>query len=244
MPRVGENSRSDGRDHAVDIGDAGAEADQREHVRAAVDQGRPEALEEWEAAVEDYGRGEQEFDPRQNCPLSNHRHIAADDVEATNDKVWPEHAGHRDREQRSSEDHADPESPRHVAQFGIVFCRGGDSAGLEGHAADGTRSGAGAHDLRMHRAGVLGARRRDRDVGFKGHAAGGTGSGLGLADFGAHGAHVGRRASGFRLPAFGVRPRTLDLGIRSGLSCGLDCCSMLVSSCGRLWHGHAEHDQA
>ena len=101
---------------------------------------------------------------------------------------------HRDRQQRRGEDDADPEAAGHVAEFGIFFLRRSDRAGLEGHAADGARSGLGAHDFRMHRAGVFGAGRGERRLGFKGHAAGGAGSGLGLADFGAHGADVGRTA--------------------------------------------------
>jgi hypothetical protein len=55
--RGGEDSGRDGCDHAVDVGDAGAEADQREHVGAAVDQRGPEALEEGESAPEDDGSG-------------------------------------------------------------------------------------------------------------------------------------------------------------------------------------------
>ena len=61
--RGGENLRGDGGDHAVDVSDAGAEADQREHVGAAVDERRPEALEEWQTAPEDDRSGEGEFEP-------------------------------------------------------------------------------------------------------------------------------------------------------------------------------------
>ena len=75
---------------------------------------------------------------------------------------------------------------------GFSSLRGGHGARFEGHAADGTRSRRGAHDLGMHGAGVFGARGGERDIWFEGHATGGTRSGLRLADFGAHGADVGR----------------------------------------------------
>ena len=100
------------------------------------------------------------------------------------------------------EHHPDPEAARHVDEFRILSSVGGDGARFERHAADGARSGLVAHDLRMHGAGVFGARGRDGHVGLEGHAAGRTRPGLRLADFGAHGADVGRPAFGFRLSAF------------------------------------------
>ena len=189
--RVGKNSGREGGDHAVDVGDAGAEADQREHVRAAVDERRPEALEERQAAPEDDGRGESEFEPRQTRPF-----------ESAMNSSRPDHATHRDGEQRHGENDADQKRRVMSRSSGFSSDRGGDGARLEGHAADGARSGLGAHDLGMHGAGVFGARGGEWDVGLEGHAAGGTGSGLGLAHFGAHGADVGGRASGFRLSGY------------------------------------------
>ncbi len=64
--RDGENLRGDSGNYAVEVRDAGTEPDQGEHVGAAVDQRCPEALEEWEAAPEDDGRGKSEFEPDQN----------------------------------------------------------------------------------------------------------------------------------------------------------------------------------
>jgi hypothetical protein len=97
----------------------------------------------------------------------------------------------------------------------------------------------------VHGAGVFGAggSHGNGDLTFKGHAAGRTGSGLGLADFGAHGTDVGGRASGFRRSASDFRPRTLDLGLRSGSGRRADCDSMHRSGCGRLRRGHSQHHQ-
>ena len=50
---------------------------------------------------------------------------------------------------------ADPESQRHVGQFWIFFLMCRDGSRLQRHAADGAGSRLGAHDLRMHRAGVF-----------------------------------------------------------------------------------------
>ena len=58
-----KNLREDRGHDAVEIRGAGAEADQREHVRAAVNQRGPKTLEERPAAPEDDGRGEDEFNP-------------------------------------------------------------------------------------------------------------------------------------------------------------------------------------
>ena len=55
--------REDGRDEAVEVGDARAHRDQREHVGGAVDDGGPAALEERPSAPENHRRGERKFDP-------------------------------------------------------------------------------------------------------------------------------------------------------------------------------------
>ena len=62
-----KNLREDCGHDAIEIGGAGAEADQREHVRAAVNQRGPEALEERPAAPQDDGRREDEFNPVANA---------------------------------------------------------------------------------------------------------------------------------------------------------------------------------
>ena len=143
---VWKNLRCERSDDAVDIGNSRAQSDQGEHVRAAVDERRPEALKERKAAPEDDRSGENKFEPGQ-----------ARAVENVHECVRPDHAAHGHREQWGRKRDADPESPRHVAQFWIVFLRRGYSARLERHAADRARSGLGAHDLRMHRAGIFSA---------------------------------------------------------------------------------------
>lgn len=119
------------------------------------------------------------------------------------------HSVHSSNENWDGKRNAEPEAPRHVAQFGIVFNGSRHRARFERHAANGARAGARANDLRVHRACVLGARGGDRNRRLKRHAAGGAGSGFGLAHFGTHWADIGNLASGFRLSAFGP-------GLRSG----------------------------
>ncbi len=61
--RLGKNLRRQRGDYAVSVGHAGAHADQREHVRTAVDEGSPETLEERQSAPEDDGSSERELEP-------------------------------------------------------------------------------------------------------------------------------------------------------------------------------------
>ena len=88
------------------------------------------------------------------------------------------------------EGEADPEAARHVAEFGIflVLCR--DRARLESHAADRTTSGPGAHDFRVHGAGVFRLRLRKNRFRFQDHTAFRARPGSDLTDFRAHGANV------------------------------------------------------
>ena len=58
-----KNLRRDRGDDAVYVGDAGAHADQREHVRTAIDERSPETLEEGSATPEHDGRGQGELEP-------------------------------------------------------------------------------------------------------------------------------------------------------------------------------------
>ena len=120
----------------------------------------------------------------------------------------PQHASHRDHKQRRGKRDTDPEPARHVAEFGIFFLRRGDRTRLERHAADRTRARLGANDLRMHRAGVLGACGGERDVGLEGHTAGRAGSGLGFPNFGTHGTNVMSLASPSLAQACGSRGRS------------------------------------
>ena len=70
--RLGKNPGRKRGDDAVSIGDAGAHADQGEHVRAAIDERSPEALEERQAAPEDDGSGQDEVRARaESAPRSD-----------------------------------------------------------------------------------------------------------------------------------------------------------------------------
>ena len=59
--------RRERRDHAVDVGDAGAHRDQREHVEIARDQRLPAAHEERPARPQHDRRGERELNPVRRC---------------------------------------------------------------------------------------------------------------------------------------------------------------------------------
>ena len=58
--RRGKNLRRKRRDDAEHVGDAGTQADQSEHVQAAIDERAQPALEKWPAAPQHNRRGEQE----------------------------------------------------------------------------------------------------------------------------------------------------------------------------------------
>jgi hypothetical protein len=154
--RLGENPGRDCGDYAVDIGDAGTEADQCEHVRTAIDQRGPEALKEWQAAPENDWRSQRELDPGQSSVGEFSR---------------KEHAAHGKDEEWRSQDCSHPEPPRHIAEFRILFLRCGDCARFKRHAADRTRSGLGAHNFRVHGAGVFRARDGERMFRLQTHAA-------------------------------------------------------------------------
>ncbi len=164
-------------DHAVHIRNAHAKTDQREHVRAAVLDRRPEAVKERPSAPED-NRGRQ----REATPRHQPRRRG---VLPTRNQV-DEHAAYHEW---SGEDQADPESARHVAQFGILDLDG-DGPRLQSHPANGTAAGRVAHDLGMHGAGPLGLGRSDRCFRFERHAALGASSGMILTDLRIHRADV------------------------------------------------------
>src|ERR1700746_1115561 len=103
----------------------------------------------------------------------------------------PQHAAHRNDQQRRGENQAHPEAAAHVAEFGILFLLRADRARLERHTADGTTAGLGADDLRMHRAGVLDLRYGQRALRLKRHAAAWAWPGAKMADLRAQGTNVG-----------------------------------------------------
>ena len=95
------------RERFVNVGNARAEADQRKHVRAAVDERSPEALEKRQATPEDYGGSKDKFDARQ---------IDEKAIDVQVDfEVITQHAAHRDQEQWGGKCDANPEAARHVA---------------------------------------------------------------------------------------------------------------------------------
>src|SRR5215469_1018516 len=57
---------------------------------------------------------------------------------------------HRNSEERDRERDADPEAPRHIAQFRIFGVAPGGRHRLQRHAADRAASRFLAHDLRVH----------------------------------------------------------------------------------------------
>src|ERR1039458_1589906 len=231
--RSGKNARREGGDDTVYVGHAGAHADQREHIRATIEDRSPEALKEWQAAPQDNRSGQDEFEPRKTpAPKKELVAIPRERVYPLHKETGPEHACHRDGHQRHGECEAYPEAAGHVAKFGVFFCSGGDGAGLEGHATNGTRTGRGAHDLRVHGTGVLGANGRDWDVGFERHAAGGAGARLAFADLRAHGADVG---------GHWCRPRMF--GTRWGFGVGrLILMNIFLTGTGRGWLRDAQRN--
>ncbi len=88
--RLWKNLRREGGDQAVSIGDAGAHADQGEHVGTAIHERSPETLEEWPSTPEDYGCCEEEFEPGQIDQNAVQIQI---DVDL---KAVPDHARHSD----------------------------------------------------------------------------------------------------------------------------------------------------
>ena len=136
-----KDSGRDGADDAVEIGHAGADRDQREHVEIARQQRLPAAHEERPAGPEHDGRGEGELDPVRPCRVD--QAVTADEM-----------AAHFQHDGGKREDEADPEPAGHVRQLGIGRRIEAGDLGLQRHAADRATSRADLADLRMHRAGV------------------------------------------------------------------------------------------
>ena len=93
--------------NAVEVGGPDAEADQREHVRAAMDDRAPGPAER-PTAPEDDRRRQRPTAPSYGrlCPGMEQR-------------LAEEHVAHGDEEDRQAQDQADPEAPAHVDQLGI-----------------------------------------------------------------------------------------------------------------------------
>ena len=182
---------------AIDVGYGHAQADEGEHVQAAVDDGFNPPDQKGPAAPEDHRRSQAQLHPtpdvmgRQTFQegLKSRKHDAHGNV----DQGDGEHQGH-------------PEAAPHVHQLGIFLFFGVDGAGFQGHAALGAGARAVLHHFRVHGAGILGAGREGFRFGpFQGHAAFGTGTGLFLADFRVHGTGVDLSPRGRRLLLRGGR---------------------------------------
>ena len=176
-------------------------------------------LEKRPSAPENDGSGEHEFNPSRDQPPRMRQMASADDVGVdprSHKRVRPEHAAHGNRQQRRRQRQADPESPGHVAQFGILFFFVCHRARLQRHAANRTVPGLGSHDLRMHRAGVLalGCGERWR-LGLERHATLGTGARPGLPHVRAHRTNVGARVFLFALALFTLAMLVLTNASRS-----------------------------
>jgi hypothetical protein len=139
----------DRRDEAEQVRGTGADADQREHVQAAVNERRPHPLEERRAGPEHHWSREYQLHP---AARGAHRHVQG----RAGQQVGDHH-----EEQRRGQCGTDPETQRHVAQLDVGLILQRDSARLEGHPADRARPRSGPHDLGMHGAGPLGRGRHD-----------------------------------------------------------------------------------
>ena len=132
------------RDEAVAKCHADTKCDEREHVRAAMDDRLPATHEEWPSAPQHDRCGKGELNPaHQSC-----RNQA---VNGLSRQYGTEHRHEQWCRQRRR--HQEP--PAHVDEFRVLFLIEGDRARFERHAADRTAPGAVADDLRVHRANPL-----------------------------------------------------------------------------------------
>ena len=136
-----KNLRRKRADQAVEIGYAGAEGDQREHVEIARHQRLPAAHEERPAGPSDHGGRENKLDPVRQGWVDEA--VTADEM-----------ATHLQHDRRHGERKPDPEAPCHVGEFGIGRRVQADDIRLQRHAADRAASRTGLSDLGMHRTGV------------------------------------------------------------------------------------------
>src|SRR5579863_8612643 len=132
-------SRKNCRDDAVEKCRASAQSDQREHVRAAIDQRRPETLEEWPAAPQHDRSRKNKFDPVDNSARQRKTQFFAEYSEKKN---W-----HR-------ENQAQPKTLAHRCVFGIDTLFRYHVHRLQRHPALGTSPGTNLNYFGMHWAGV------------------------------------------------------------------------------------------
>lgn len=138
----------------------GADGDQCKHVGAGIDDRPPAANEEGPTRPHHHGRTQRQLHPmiQRRAEPGIHRHA--------------DHRQHRQQKDREGEGGGDPEPPRHVVEFGIIFVIGFRVLRFEIHPALGTRPRLILLDLWMHRAGVCGlASCASRSRSFERHAA-------------------------------------------------------------------------
>ena len=164
MPRkpAGKTPGSERRDQAVEIGRAGAERDQAEHVQAAVHDRRPGALEERPAGPQHDRRREHELQPgrTRRGGTRSCRPSAG---------IWPPISSTTTGSVSTS---PIQKRRRHVDQFGVRPGLGRHLERLQRHAADRAVARPSCRICGMHRAGVDRALRRGRRRGFAAFGAG------------------------------------------------------------------------
>ena len=146
MPhRGGEPMGKQHRHRAEKKGRAHADDDEREHIQVAGHEGAPAALQQQPARPPDHGDGERELAPSGDLAIDPGLSAQRRDQ-----------VRHRQQKHRQRERGPDPETPRHVAQFGVlaVVRACGDRGGFERHAALGAVAGMVLLHLWVHRARV------------------------------------------------------------------------------------------
>ena len=143
----GKRARRNRRRDAVNVGRADAERDQREHVRAAIDDRRPAALEERPAAPR--ARPASPARARSSSPTRMPRRAAERPGRANMSPIASTTTGSAERRAPIQKRRVMSTSSGFGASSSVSVAR------LERHAAVRARARLVAHDLRMHRAGLF-----------------------------------------------------------------------------------------
>src|SRR5688572_17949315 len=174
-----ENLREECGNDAENISHTHAEADQRKHVEAAVNDGVPGTHKKRPATPNYYRSSKQQRNPGR----SSRAHKCLERI-ARNELTHPEDKN-RQRQNRT-----DPEATLHVYEFRVLFLYG-DGAGLERHPTNRTKTRRITHNLRMHWAGVFDLLlRRAYRSWLESHTAFRTSAGFLLSHFRMHRARV------------------------------------------------------
>ena len=145
-----DQRRQEGRDHAVGERRPGADADEGEHVGAAVHERGPHAFEEGPARPEDDGGGQQHLRPG----LDRGR-------EEVGEGPTRQHVRHGQGEHGHGQGEADPEPTPHVGELGVLGLVERDRARARGPCRRSDSSPARSGRPRVHGAkvGAVGRRR-------------------------------------------------------------------------------------